>query len=67
MAAAQRNGTKSGKPFGRPPRITRQDEDEILEAWETTPVARLAQRYKVHEVTVYRAYNRAKARQVSSQ
>ena len=63
VAAAKRNGTKSGKPFGRPPRITRQDEDEILEAWEPTPVARLAQRYKVDEVTIYRAYKRAKARQ----
>jgi DNA invertase Pin-like site-specific DNA recombinase len=63
IAQAQRNGTRTGRPFGRPHRLTEQDEDEILGAWNDTSVTRLKQRYKVSERTIYRARDAAIARQ----
>jgi DNA invertase Pin-like site-specific DNA recombinase len=64
VRAAQRNGTRSGKAIGRPRKLTDDDLDLLVELWDNgAPVASLAKKWNVDPVTIYRAYNRAKARQ----
>jgi DNA invertase Pin-like site-specific DNA recombinase len=64
VAAAKRNGTRSGKAIGRPRKLTDDDLDLLVELWDHgTPVASLAKKWDVDQATIYRAYKRAKARQ----
>jgi DNA invertase Pin-like site-specific DNA recombinase len=64
VAAAKRNGTRSGKAIGRPRKLTDDDLDLLVELWDHgTPVASLAKKWDVDHATIYRAYKRAKARQ----
>jgi DNA invertase Pin-like site-specific DNA recombinase len=63
IAAAQRNGTRSGKPFGRPSKFTDADLDLLVELWDQgTPVTTLAKKWGVDATTIYRAHTRALAR-----
>jgi DNA invertase Pin-like site-specific DNA recombinase len=68
VAAAQRSGTKSGKPIGRPSKFSDDDLDLLVELWERgTPVTTLAKKWDVDKVTIYRAHARALARQAAAE
>jgi DNA invertase Pin-like site-specific DNA recombinase len=74
VAAARRNGTRSGKAIGRPRKLTDDDLDLLVELWDNgAPVAALAKKFKdrktgkpLDQATIYRAYKRAKARQATT-
>jgi DNA invertase Pin-like site-specific DNA recombinase len=67
VAAARRNGTKSGKAIGRPRKLTDDDLNLLVELWDHgAPVAALAKKWDVDPATIYRAYARAKARSSAS-
>jgi DNA invertase Pin-like site-specific DNA recombinase len=55
---------KQGRVGGRPSKLTDDDLDLLVELWDRgTPVTTLAEKWDVDKATIYRAYNRAKARQ----
>jgi DNA invertase Pin-like site-specific DNA recombinase len=70
IAAAKRNGTRSGKPFGRPSTFTDADLDLLVDLWDRgVPVTTLAKKFTnrktgkpVDATTIYRAHARALAR-----
>jgi DNA invertase Pin-like site-specific DNA recombinase len=67
VAAAKRNGTRSGKAIGRPRKLTDDDLDLLVELWDNgTPVASLAKKWDVDPATIYRAHSKATARQAAT-
>jgi DNA invertase Pin-like site-specific DNA recombinase len=59
LAAAR----KQGRVGGRRHKLTDDDLDLLVELWESgTPVTSLAAKWNVDKATIYRAYNRARAR-----
>ena len=58
---------KQGRVGGRRPKLTDDDLDLLVELWDRgTRVASLAKKWDVNPATIYRAYNRAKARSSAS-
>ena len=58
---------KQGRVGGRRPKLTDDDLDLLVELWERgVPVVKLAEKWSVDKATIYRAYNRAKARSSAS-
>lgn len=54
---------KEGRVGGRRHKLTDDDLDLLVELWDRgTPVTLLAEKWNVDKATIYRAYNRAKAR-----
>lgn len=58
-ANAKRKGVHQGAHF----KLDDDDLDLLLELWPTTPVSKLAAKWKVERTTIYRAHQRALARQ----
>jgi DNA invertase Pin-like site-specific DNA recombinase len=58
---------EQGRVGGRRPKLTDDDLDLLVELWERgVPVVKLAEKWSVDKATIYRAYNRAKARSSAS-